>query len=242
MIKTKLIIIAHGWSSLVSDWDSIKDLLEKEGYLVVCISFPGLDDSTHIDLMKESAWGVPEYSEYVKNIIYSETRGLEFKEVIFIGHSFGGRIGIYLASQYPQIFTRMILTGSAGIKPKSTIKVRLLSFLAKVFKHLLFFPKTKDALGDYLRKRFTYGGYSRLDSLMRLVFQKVVNFDSKLDVLKIKVPTMLIWGGNDKVTPMWMAEYIHKSIENSSLKVIKDGGHNIFLTHQKEWLDKSELF
>jgi pimeloyl-ACP methyl ester carboxylesterase len=42
---------------------------------------------------------------------------------------------------------------------------------------------------------------------------------------QIKVPTLLIWGKNDKVTPPFVAEDFHKLIPNSELAFIDQCGH-----------------
>ncbi len=136
MSNNKLIIIAHGWSSTINDWNHIELLLKNSGYIVVNIPFPGLDNKTHINIMLERVWGIPEYSEYVKNIIISEEKKYSPKEIIFIGHSFGGRIGLYIGSHYPGIFTKLILTSSAGINSKVRFKTKLLAIFAKFLKIL----------------------------------------------------------------------------------------------------------
>lgn len=241
MSNNKLIIIAHGWSSTINDWNHIELLLKNSGYIVVNIPFPGLDNKTHINIMLERVWGIPEYSEYVKNIIISEEKKYSPKEIIFIGHSFGGRIGLYIGSHYPGIFTKLILTSSAGINSKVRFKTKLLAIFAKFLKILPIPLKLKEDIRHILRKKFTYDGYSRLDNLMREVFQKVVNLDLREDISRIKIPTIIIWGREDKVTPLWMAEFIHTKIKGSSLKIIDNAGHNAFKSHKKDWLKASEL-
>ena len=42
---------------------------------------------------------------------------------------------------------------------------------------------------------------------------------------QIQVPTLLIWGKNDNVTPPFVAEEFHKLIPNSELAFIDKCGH-----------------
>ena len=50
---------------------------------------------------------------------------LEIKNPHVIAHSFGGRVTIYLASKYKDLFNKIVLVDSAGIKPKPSIKKKL---------------------------------------------------------------------------------------------------------------------
>ena len=59
--------------------------------------------------------------------------------------------------------------------------------------------------------------------------------DNLLNVLKdIKVPTLLLWGEDDLVTTMEVAETFHKNIPNSKLITIKNCGHAPMIEHP-EW-------
>lgn len=167
---------------------------------------------------------VKEVSDYVKrnNLI----------NPIVIAHSFGGRIAIKLESTSPT-FSKMILTGSAGIKPRFSLKKFFKKFLFKVLS--LFIKKEKLV-------RFYSKDYQSLPKTNRISFIKIVNeyLDNRLD--KITCPTLLVFGENDKETPIYMAKKLHKKIKNSQLKIILKAGHFCFLDRPKEFIDLAKEF
>jgi pimeloyl-ACP methyl ester carboxylesterase len=52
---------------------------------------------------------------------------------------------------------------------------------------------------------------------------------------RIKAETPLIWGEDDRTTPLYMAESFHKKIKNSRLEIIKDAGHFSFLDQPEKF-------
>jgi pimeloyl-ACP methyl ester carboxylesterase len=67
--------------------------------------------------------------------------------------------------------------------------------------------------------------------------------DNMKDILKnIKVPVLLIWGEDDLVTTMDVAETFHKEIPGSKLVVFKKCGHAPMIEHPKQFADEVEKF
>jgi pimeloyl-ACP methyl ester carboxylesterase len=51
----------------------------------------------------------------------------------------------------------------------------------------------------------------------------------------IKVPTMILWGKSDNITPKWQGEELQKLIPNSQLKIISDAGHIPYIENTKNF-------
>ena len=67
--------------------------------------------------------------------------------------------------------------------------------------------------------------------------------DNVLDELKqIKIPTLLLWGEDDEITTMQVAEVFHKNIANSKLVVCKNCGHAPMIEHPQWFADEVEKF
>jgi pimeloyl-ACP methyl ester carboxylesterase len=200
---------------------------------VYVIDFPG--QSGKSDELKE-AWGVPEYSEMTKSFI-SEQK-IEGCDVI--GHSFGGRVIIYLASRYESLFSRIVLSDSAGIKPKMTIKKFFRIYSYKIVKNIykLFLSKEKyEAKIAKAREKRASKDYVMLDTdIKRETFKKIVNLDLTSCLKGIKNPTLLIWGENDQDTPLYMAHKMDKLIPDSGLVIIESAGHFSYLDNPKKFL------
>lgn len=141
-----------------------------------------------------------------------------------IAHSFGGRIAIKLASKDKDFFGKIVLTGSAGLKPKRTLK--------KSFKRLLF--KTLKLFIDKNKLAFLYSSdYNMLDEVMKESFHKIINehLDDRLS--SIENQTLIVFGEKDDQTPVYMAKRLNEGISNSKLILIKDAGHFSFIDKPK---------
>ena len=123
---------------------------------------------------------------------------------------------------------KLILTGSAGLKPKPSF----LNYL-KIKKYKWLKKKNK------FEKLARYGSndFKALDNLMRKSFVKIVNTHQDNFVKKIKVPTLIIYGKNDKETPVYMAKKFNKLIKNSKLCLLKDSGHFCFVQKPEAFYD-----
>ncbi len=169
----------------------------------------------------EYPYSLDDYCVDVKNFI--EKNHIVGTNVI--AHSFGGRIAIKLSSENERIFSKIVLTGSAGLKPKRNIKYRI---KRAVFKFLKLFIKKEKLTAFYSKD------YNSLSPVMKESFCKIVNehLDDRLKYIKNK--TLIINGISDKETPVYLAKRLNKGIVNSSLKIIK-GGHFVFIDSPYEF-------
>ena len=219
------LLILHGWMGSIPAMAPIWQYFRKDRKVVV-IDFPGQGGKSGIP---KEACGVPEYGEMVKKFL--ELLKIEKPDVI--GHSFGGRVIIYLASKYTEIFNKIILTDAAGIKPKISIKrfIKIKSYKFGKFILNMFCPKAKrEQKLNELRKKYGSSDYALLSSdVMRETFNKVINLDLKNNLKDIKSPTLLIWGEKDESTPLYMAKIMEKEIKDSGLVVLENAGHFSYL-------------
>ncbi len=149
---------------------------------------------------------------------YAYKMGLKSPSVI--AHSFGARVAIKSAYQDANFFDKLVLTGAAGLKPKNTIKKRIkklgFNFLKK------FAPKEK-------LKCFYSSDYLALSPIMQKSFIKIVNETLDYALPYIQNQTLLVFGKEDKETPLYMAKRFNENIKNSRLKIIEGAGHFCFL-------------
>ena len=213
-----------------------KDLLFLHGYLSsgksFAYQFPYFSDEFNIFSPDLKGFGENKdmpypYSldDYINEVkIYIEKNGL--KNPCVIAHSFGGRIAIKLASKEKEIFSKIVLTGSAGLKPKKTLKKRIKKLVFLVLKG--FIKKEK-------LKRFYSKDYQALSPIMQKSFILIVNehLDDYLD--EIAVPTLIINGKNDRETPPYMANRLHKNIKGSKMVMLEDAGHFCFIDRRHKF-------
>lgn len=234
----KPLLLLHGWMACIEAMSPIYNFFLTTRKVVV-LDFPGQGGKS--DCLKE-VWGVPEYAEMVHEFM----KELHIEGADVIGHSFGGRVIIYLASKYENLFDKIILTDAAGVKPRKSFKNKVRIFSYKIAKNLLKVFCSKENYEkklDKLRKKYSSSDYAQLTSnIMRETFKNVINLDLTDRLSKITRPTLLIWGENDTDTPLYMAKIMEKKIKDSGIVVLKDAGHFSYLDNKAQYLKVAEVF
>ena len=67
--------------------------------------------------------------------------------------------------------------------------------------------------------------------------KSAMRHNMKQDLKKIKVPTCLIWGENDQITPPNVAKEFNKLLPNAKLFWIKECGHAPMMEQSKKFND-----
>ncbi len=227
-----LLIMLHGWGS---NCDLFAQVIRftRQKYHTVAMDMPGFGKS---DEPKEPM-NVDDYVEFVLEFI--RTLFPEEKEIIFLGHSMGGRVIIKLTSgihdgRIKADFTvpKAILTDSAGIIPVRTEAQKKRTKRYHFYKNLLnktgiskAFPGTLDSL----QKKFGSADYAAASPVMRQSLVKVVNEDLEPYMPSVTMPVLLIWGDRDTATPLSDGQKMEKLMPEAGLAVINGAGHYSFI-------------
>ncbi|MBO7156092.1 MAG: alpha/beta hydrolase, partial [Clostridia bacterium] len=154
-----------------------------------------------------------DYVDAVREIIVK----LKLPDVYLVGHSFGARVAVRLASRYPQYVKGLVLIDGAGLKPR-----RGLRYYFKVFAH-----KTLKKLGFNGLKGSC--DYRVLSPVMKMTFKNIVNEYVDGDLPYVTTKTLILWGAKDKATPLYMARRFKRKLPNAELKIFKGAGHFSYL-------------
>ena len=79
--------------------------------------------------------------------------------------------------------------------------------------------------------------YQKAPPNMKQTMVNLTHHDLAPFLGKINVPTLIIWGKMDKITPMSDAKTMNYSIRESKLEVIENAKHVPFYTHPEEVID-----
>lgn len=220
------LLFLHGWGSSKEVWQITASKLVSQSankpISMYAMDLPGFGKSPLSSVRQsEEGLSVADYAEVVKGFIEK----LELKNVIIVGHSFGGRVGIKLSVLYPNYVKKLILVDSAGFVD-NTLRKKLFNFVAKIIPTIL-----KNKFGKY----FASKDYLNSGNLKK-TFIKVINEDLSEEMRKINTPTLLIWGADDTVTPVDFGYLMKSKIKNSKLKIIASAGHYSFLDKPEEFV------
>jgi pimeloyl-ACP methyl ester carboxylesterase len=230
-VGEKTLLFLHGWRSNKEVWGKI--MTSDELKLVSCyaIDLPGFGKSQ----MPKQDMTVGDYASLVEQFISK----LQLTNVIIVGHSFGGRVGIKLASQYPQIISKLVLVDAAGFAMDSNKKnkMRILAKLVKPF----FKPYFMHGLRVKIYKKIGSLDYLQAGTLKE-TYIKTIDEDLSGDMKKISCPTLIITGENDLDTPVEFGQRMKGLITNSEFYIIKDAGHFSFIDKPVEFIKKLSNF
>lgn len=220
-MKEKTIYILPGWTHNTSKWETLINLLTASGYKTHQLKIPGLEERI------DTPWTISDYVNWLNGKIEGE------KDVVLIGHSNGGRIALSYALEYPNKISDLILIDSAGFIKNdisNRIKKGIFKALAKTGKSLRLPAFTKTVLYKLAGEK----DYYKASPFLRQTMQNLITLDLSEKVKDIEIPTTIIWGENDKITPLSFANILKINIINSKLFIIKNGRHSPQYTHPEK--------
>ena len=171
---------------------------------------------------------------------------LDIREATVIGHSFGGGVALQFAHQHKEYCRRLVLISSGGLGPDLGPLLRIMSLPGAELVLPLIASPPAVGVGKALRKRALSSGrdvtrYSEtLKGLAALsnrdsraaflrTLRSVVDHRGQavcaLNRLRTDLPTMIIFGDQDRCIPVAHAHAAHNAIPGSVLHVIPGAGH-----------------
>ena len=223
------VVLMHGWGCQASTLASIEQTVKPLGRPVINVDFPGFGDSTE----PEEIWGVERYADLMEELLRREGVG---DDCVLLGHSFGGRVAIVMASRRP--VGKVVLVDAAGVKPRRSLKYYAKVYTFKTQKHLLRLLLGKERAEERLNKLRAKAGssdYAGASPKMRAIMSRVVNEDLCHLMPAIKAPTLLIWGENDTATPLADAKKMEQLIPGAGLVSFPGCGHYSFLDNPRQF-------
>lgn len=216
------IIILHGLMGGLSNFDGVTEFFSKKGYMVVLPELPLYS----LSLLKTN---VKSFSNYLNDFI--EFRG--YKDVILIGNSLGGHIGLYYTKLYPKEVKALIITGSSGLYESAMgngyTKRSDYEVMKAKAQEVFYDPEVATkAIVDEVYE--TVNDRSKLIKILAIA-KSAIRHNMAKDLPGITTPTCVVWGKNDIVTPPNVAEEFDKLLPDSELFWIDKCGHAAMMEH-----------
>lgn len=233
------IIILHGLMGGLSNFDGVTQFFPDKGYKVIIPELPLFT----LPLLKTN---VKNFAKFLKEFIIHK----KFEEVILLGNSLGGHIGLLYTKYYPEHVKALVITGSSGLYESAMGES---------------YPKRGDR--DYIQRKTEGVFYDKSIATPALVDEvyDTVNDRHKLirtlaiaksairhnmgkDLPELNIPVCIIWGKNDTVTPPNVADEFHELLPDSNLFWIDKCGHAAMMEHPEtfntllyDWLEERGL-
>ncbi len=220
------IIVLHGLMGGLGNFNGVLKHYPKKGYRVLIPELPIYD----LPLLRTN---VKSFAKFVEGFITHK----RLENVILLGNSLGGHVGLLHTKLYPKKVKALVITGSSGLYESAMgdgyPKRGDYEFIKKKAQDVFYDPEiaTKEIVDEV---------YETVNNRLKLVktlaiAKSAIRHNMSKDLPHMHTPTCIIWGKNDKVTPPNVAEEFHNLLPNSELFWIKKCGHAPMMEHPKKF-------
>jgi pimeloyl-ACP methyl ester carboxylesterase len=235
----KPILLIHGFGNSIYVWRHLIPELEKQNQ-VIAIDLKGFGDSPK---PADDRYSVYEQARLIHDYVVEN----DLKDVTIMGHSLGGGIALvaslYLQQSNPGRQRGLVLIDSIAYPQQLPMFIRVLATpvlgplitgvvppeiqIKQVMKLVYAENSTvpADAVKVYAKAlRTPEGRYAAVTSARQL--QPLDMEELSLQYPSLRVPTLIVWGKQDKIIPVSVGKRLHQAIPDSQLFVIDDSGHS----------------
>ncbi|XP_070792913.1 monoacylglycerol lipase ABHD6-like [Pituophis catenifer annectens] len=230
------VLMLHGFSLNKDMWLNTIGVFPKDLHLI-CLDLPGHGGTTR--LLAESHTAVAQAKRIHQ---FVQSAGLNHKPFHLVGMSMGGMVAGVYAALYPAHVSSLALLCPAGLKiPKQTELFLWLKklVLSKDPAEPALVSLTKERIENFMKICLYQPSFLKMQLLKGYLedrkpsFLDLTSTESKYslhdNMRKIKAPTQIIWGKEDKVFDSSGAEILAAAIPNSQVHWLEKCGHFITL-------------
>jgi len=220
----RTIVFLHGAGGSHHTWrDQWAGL--KGGTRLVIPDLPG-----HAESLGSPKETVEAYADWLADFV----KEADLEKFILAGHSMGGAIALQAAISGIRGLEALILAGTGA---KLKVSPVILDGIGLRFRE--FAPELVDwmmarSTDHLLREDLTRDVLSTRPSTFAADFRACDAFDVRERLGAISVPTLVIVGDDDRLTPLRYAEFLAMNIRGAVLKIIHDAGHVAMLEKPTE--------
>ncbi|NRA93686.1 MAG: alpha/beta hydrolase [Psychroserpens sp.] len=222
------IIVLHGLMGGLSNFDAVTSFFPDNGYKVLIPELP-------IYTMSLAKTNVKSFAKYLRDFI--DFKG--FDDVILLGNSLGGHIGLYHTKLFPEKVKALVITGSSGLYESAMgggyTKRGDYEVIKKKAQEVFYDPEvaTKEIVDEVYE---TVNDRNKLVKTLAIA-KSAIRHNMAKDLPKMVLPVCIIWGKNDTVTPPEVAVEFHDLLPDSDLFWVDKCGHAAMMEHPDEFND-----
>ncbi|MEO5589118.1 MAG: alpha/beta hydrolase [Gemmatimonadaceae bacterium] len=238
---TQTMLLAHGFGCDQNMWRFITSEFEDD-YRLILFDYvgSGQSDLTAYDAERYST--LDGYAQDVLDIVHE----MDLTDIIFVGHSVSGMIGVLAANQEPDRFERLVMISPSpryindtpyigGFERKDIDGlfemmdhnfIGWANFLAPAIMNSPDRPE--------LQQELTESFCSTDPVIARRFAEATFLADNRDDLARVSVPSLIMQCSEDMVAPEDVGEYLNRTMPESTLRVMKATGHCPHMSHPEE--------
>lgn len=227
---THVLLCLHGWGGSKESFTELREALKNDAIRVLIPDLPGFGEEPE----PPRPWTTDDYAQWTEQWFSAQLSHLKTHDsrltTAVLGHSHGGRIAIKMALRGNVHIDHLYLCAAAGIRHGRHFKRIVGLTLAKSGKAFLSIPGLKalqPVAQKLLYKLVRVHDYERASAVMRQTLINVTQEDLRPQIHRITIPTDIVWGKQDRMTPFADALVMHQSIKGSKLHAYDGVRHRV---------------
>ncbi|HUL29003.1 MAG TPA: alpha/beta hydrolase [Thermodesulfobacteriota bacterium] len=228
----EFILFIHGAGGGEYTWTCQKGFFEKE-FNPIIIELPGHGES--------GGQGEQEIAAYADQV-YEFLQALGIRKVFLVGHSMGGAIVQTLALTRPEGIKGIVLVGTgAKLKTLPMILNGIKNNFRETIPNIVQYAYSRKASSELIE-----GGIHQMlqcrPEVLHGDFSACDRFDVMKEIEKIDLPTLILCGQDDALTPVLYSQFLHSRIKDSKMEVLPDAGHMVMMESPQAFNEKIREF
>ena len=234
-------VFAHGFGCDQTMWRFVTPAFEKD-YRVVLFDYVGSGKSDW------SAYDPKRYTTlegYARDVL-EICEELDLRDVIFVGHSVSGMVGVLAANEQPERFSDLILIGPSpryindadyvGGFERADIEGLLDTMERNYLGWASFLTPVimKNPERPELTKELEASFCSTDPEIARRFAEATFYADNRADLSKVRVPSLVLQCSEDAIAPSEVGEYVQRHLSESTFRVMQATGHCPHMSHPEE--------
>lgn len=228
----EVVLFIHGAGGGQYTWSCQKAYFERR-FTPIVVELPGHGAS--------EGEGEEEIGRYADHV-YSFLKALGLSKPFLVGHSMGGAITQTLALTHPEVIKGISLVGTgARLRVFPMILDGIRSDFGETVRKITQFAYSRNTPSEMIdrgvtdmmrcRPEILYGDFLACD-----------RFDIMNEVGKINIPTLVICGDEDELTPVKYSQLLHDRIKGSKLEILPGAGHMVMMEAAELFNEKIGAF
>jgi pimeloyl-ACP methyl ester carboxylesterase len=229
-----IIMLIHGTGAHKKWWDPIAPLLNNN-FTIFAPDLPGMGESDH-----RNEYNFEGFSEALIGILHQEKVITSNQKIFLVGHSLGGHVAGFMASEMPEIFNGLVMIDSPIRPPtydydkhQSTGPLRKIKYYpdkVSIIKRFRLMPPQDCENGWYLRYIAEHSVFNveegwrwRFDDKLFATLRRLHNYE-----FNFKCPALFVAGGKSLLLESKIMKYIREAFKDSmTVEVIEDAAHHV---------------
>ena len=224
------ILFIHGLGSAADRWMKIPETLSD--FHSIAVDLPGFGES---DKPANMAYTIDEFRKFI--ISFLKEVSFNDEKTTIIGHSLGGYIASEIAIQHQNNVNQLVLIDPSGTlnEPTPILNEYLdaamsptIDNVRKAFEKMVADPKRvpSQLVEGFIRRINMPNAKDAFKSTLANSATTQIGLERLRQINKI--PTLILWGADDRVIPLEHSKVFKDTILDSQLEIIEDAGHAPF--------------